>query len=175
MSCDLTAGYSLGCRDSQGGIFYVIAIQKEDIAVNGITKSLGEVSAITLTSGSRGWKIEQEEETGMFEENPIGSRENGTFRVEENLSLVLNDAKKETRNLVNLLSKNRLVFVIAKNDGTFVLAGEERGMMLADGAGGSGTAKADRSGFTLPFTGVEKSVAPTIDPDIIAGLLVVAS
>jgi hypothetical protein len=87
----------------------------------------------------------------------------------------LNDAKKETRNLVNLLSKNRLVFVIAKNDGTFVLAGEERGMMLADGAGGSGTAKADRSGFTLPFTGVEKSVAPTIDPDIIAGLLVVAS
>lgn len=173
MSCDLTAGYSLGCRDSQGGIFYTIAIQKEDIA--SIAKTAGEVTAITLTSGSRGWKIEQEEETGMFEENPIGSRENGTFRVEQSLSLVLNDAKKETRNLVNLLSKNRLVFVVAKNDGTFVLAGEERGMMLADGAGSSGTSKEDRSGFTLPFTGVEKTVPPVIDADIIAGLLVVAS
>jgi hypothetical protein len=31
MSCDLTAGYSLGCRDSQGGIFYVIAIQTEHL------------------------------------------------------------------------------------------------------------------------------------------------
>ena len=173
MSCDLTAGYSLGCRDSQGGVHYVIALQLEHVET--ITKTSGEVTSITVANGERGWKFEQEEEVAMFEENPIGNRENGTYRVEENLSIVLNDGSKETRNFINLLAKNRIVFVVAKNDGTFVLAGETRGLMMADGSGGSGTSKEDRSGFTLPFTGTEKELAPTVDPDIIAGLLVPAS
>lgn len=172
MSCPLTEGYTLGCRDSQGGVDYVVAIQKEHIT--GITVAAGEVTAITIEAGEQGWKIEQEQATGMFDDNPIGNRENGTYRAEQSLTLVLNDRKRETRNLVNLLSKNRLVFVVVENTGRISLAGLERGLMLADGAGGTGTAHEDRNGFTLPFTGVERELSPTVDPDIIAAILVPA-
>jgi hypothetical protein len=112
----------------------------------------------------------------MIAENPIGSRENGTFRVEQEAMIVLNDAKKETRTLINLLAKNRLAVIAALNNGDFVLLGKERGLMLGDGAGGSGTSKEDRNGFeSLPFSGTERELAPVVDPDIIAALLVPAS
>lgn len=169
MSCELTEGYALGCRDSQGGIEYAIAIQLEH--VEDVTVVDGEVTAITVASGEQGWKIEQEQGTGTFEDNPIGNRENGTYRAEQSLTLVMNDRKRETRNLVNLLAKNRLVFVVKENTGRISLAGMERGLMLADGAGGTGTAHEDRNGFELPFVGVERELAPTVDEDIIAALL----
>jgi hypothetical protein len=169
MSCPLTAGYTLGCRDSQGGVDYVIAIEKANIV--DITVDDGEVTAIQLEEGSQGWKIEQEQATAMFEDNPIGDRANGTYRAEQNVTLVLNDRRKETRNLINLLAKNRLVFVVKENTGRYSLAGLERGLMLADGTGGTGTAHADRNGASLPFTGVEREVAPTVDPEIVAALL----
>ena len=160
MSCPLTAGYSIGCRDSQGGIDYVIALQLENI--EDITVVAGEVTAITVVVGEQGYKIEQEQGTGMFDDNPIGNRENGTYRSEQSLSLVLNDRKTETRNLVNLLAKNRLVFLVFENTGRISLAGLERGLMLADGAGGTGTAHEDRNGYTLPFSGTEREQAPTV-------------
>lgn len=175
MSCtDLTSGYTLGCREGMGGVHYVIAIQLEHI--DSYTKTDGEITDITLTNGNRGWKIEQEEELAMFERNPVGNRANGTYRVPETLQLVMNDSTKETRNLINLLSQHRLVFVVKENNGTFSLAGEERGLMLGDGTGSTGTAKEDRNGFeTLPFTGVEAELPPVVDSTIVDGLLVPAS
>lgn len=177
MSCsDLTSGYTLGCREGMGGVHYVIAIQKDHIESNGITKVDGEVTGITLKTGQRGWKIEQEEELAMFERNPVGNRANGTYRVPETLSLVMNDSSKETRNFINLIAKQRLVFVVAENNGTFSLAGEERGLMLGEGSGSTGTAKEDRNGFeTIPFTGTERELPPTVDSGIIESLLVPVS
>lgn len=175
MSCtDLTADYTLGCREGMGGVHYVIAIQKEH--VEDIIESSGEVTAITIANGERGWKIEQEEELAMFEHNPIGSRSNGTFRVEESLNLVVNENSKEVRNFINTLSQHRLIFVVAENNGRFSLAGKERGLMLEGGTGSTGTAKEDRNGYeTLPFVGKEKLLPPVVDSTIIEGLLVPAS
>ena len=173
MSCPITAGYTIGCRDSQGGIDYVIALQLENI--DDVTVVDGEVTAITVATGEQGWKIEQEQGTGMFDDNPIGNRENGTYRSEQSLSLVLNDRKTETRNLVNLLAKNRLVFVVVENTGRISFAGMERGLMLSDGAGGTGTAHEDRNGYTLPFSGTEREQAPTVLSSLIPALLEPAS
>lgn len=173
MSCPLTAGYAIGCRDSQGGVAeYVVAIELQNI--ENIAVTAGNVTGITLATGEQGWKIEQEQGTATFEDNPIGNRENGTYRAEQSLTLVMNDRKTETRNLVNLLAKNRLVFIVKENTGRFSLAGFERGLMLSDGEGGTGTAHEDRNGFTLPFVGTERELAPTVDPAIVAGLLVPA-
>ena len=169
MSCPLPAGYTLGCRDSQGGVEEVIAIEIANI--ESVTTTAGEVTAITMATGTQGWKLEQEQATAMFEDNPIGDRANGTYRAEQNLTLVFNDRAKETRNLVNLLAKNRLCFVVKENTGRYSFAGLERGLMLADGTAGTGTAHADRNGFTLPFTGVERELSPTVDSSIVAALL----
>lgn len=175
MSCaDLTVGYTLGCREGMGGVHYVIAIQKEHI--ESYTETDGEITDITISNGNRGWKIEQEEELAMFERNPIGSRDNGTYSCPQTVSLVMNDSTKEVRNFINLLSKHRLVFIVAENNGTFSLAGKERGLMLGEGTGSTGTAKEDRNGFeTLPFTGTEAELPPTVDSTIIDSLLVPVS
>lgn len=158
---DLTDGFTLDCRRI-GGIHYVIAFQKEHI--ESITVVDGEVTGITVANGERGWKIELEEEVSAFNFNPIGNRENGTYRVEEELNIVLNDSKRETRNLVNVLAQHRLIYIIVENDEKASVAGLERGLMLGDGTGGTGTAKEDRNGFeTLPFTGTERALPPILD------------
>jgi len=173
---DLTEGYELKCR-RLGGAFYAIFFQKEHIEE--ITVVDGEVTVITVANGERGWKVEFEEETSNFEFNPIGSRENGTFRVEEALNVVLNDSDRETRNLVNVLAQHRLIAIVVENDEKASIAGLERGLMLADGTGGTGTSKEDRNGFeTLPFTGVERMLPPVLSTalyDDIDDLLIPAS
>lgn len=158
---DITDGYTLDCR-RMGGIQYVVAFQKEHI--ESITVADGEVTAITVANGERGWKIELEEEVSAFNFNPIGNRENGTYRVEEELNIVLNDSNRETRNLVNVLAQHRLIFIVVENDEKASVAGLERGLMLGDGTGGTGTSKEDRNGFeTLPFTGTERALPPVLD------------
>lgn len=165
---DISEGYSLKCR-RLGGAFYAILFQLEHI--EDVTIVDGEVTGITVANGERGWKIEFEEETSMFEFNPIGSRENGTYRVEENLTIVLNDSERETRNLVNVLANNRIFAIVVENDGKASVAGLERGLMLADGTGGTGTTKEDRNGFeTLPFTGTERFLPPVLSAALLTNI-----
>ncbi len=173
---DLTEGYELKCR-RLGGAFYAIFFQKEHI--NSITVVDGEVTAIDVANGERGWKVEFEEETSSFSFNPIGNRANGTYRVEQSLMAVLNDSDRETRNLINVLAQHRLIAVVVENDEKASVAGLERGLMLADGTGGTGTTKEDRNGFeTLPFNGIERGLPPILDATLyenIDDLLVPAS
>jgi hypothetical protein len=83
--------------------------------------------------------------------------------VEENLTVVINDSERETRNLVNVLAQHRLFVLVVENDVKASVAGLERGLMLADGAGGTGTSKEDRNGFeSLPFTGTERGLPPVL-------------
>lgn len=165
---DISDGYELKCRRI-GGAHYAIFFQLEHIEE--VTVSNGEVTAIDVKSGERGWKVAFEEETSMFEFNPIGSRENGTYRVEENLTVVLNDSERETRNLINVLAQHRLFVLVVENDGKASVAGLERGLMLADGTGGTGTSKEDRNGFeSLPFTGVERGLPPLLDSTLLADI-----
>jgi hypothetical protein len=161
---DISDGYELKCRRI-GGVHYAIFFQLEHI--EDVTIVDGEVTAIDVKSGERGWKIAFEEETSTFEFPPLGSRENGTYRVEQNLTVVLNDSERETRNLVNVLAQHRLFVLVVENDGKASVAGLERGLMLADGAGGTGTSKEDRNGFeSLPFTGTERGLPPVLSENL---------
>jgi hypothetical protein len=60
--------------------------------------------------------------------------------------------------------------IAVENTGKAWLYGKEFGLMLNGGAAESGTAWADRNGYTLPLTGNEKSLAPEVDSSLIASL-----
>ena len=66
MPCALTQGYSLGCRDSAGGIKSVYFIAFEN--VSGITESAGTVSAIAKANNGRFYKYNLQRATGSWEE-----------------------------------------------------------------------------------------------------------
>jgi len=142
MACALTQGYTLDCRDSLGGIVEVYFTEAANVTAT--TEASGVITALTKASGKRFWKYALVKDTSMFNQTMTASVANGTVVYGQELQIILNKLQTNTRNELLLLAQNSLVAVMTAN------------------AASTGTAQADRSGFTLTFTGSEPALAPSV-------------
>ena len=172
MSCNLTSGYSIGCRDSVGGIKSVYLIEFDN--VSGITQSAGTATAIAKANNARFWKYNLQKATSEWMEEYQDNMENGTSFQKQTLSLVLNGMTAATSQEIKLLSQNRLIAVVETQEPTpkYWLLGETNGLMREGGKSGSGKAFADRSGYELTFTSEQSLMAIQVASNAIAGLIV---
>jgi glucose dehydrogenase len=154
MSCALTSGYSLDCKDSSGGIVEVYFIEKANVT-SMTTTSSGVITALTKATGKRFWKYELPKETGSLTETINGNVQNGTVFYSSELKIVVNKLNPSVRTEILLLAQNTLIAVAKDNNGFFWLLGRANGVDLSTGTLASGTAFGDRSGFDLTFTGSE--------------------
>lgn len=168
MSCALTQGYTLDCKDSVGGIKAVWFIAAAD--VTGVTEASGIVSAISKSAGKVFYKYQLVKNSSSLTENVNANVQNGTVFYAQELAIVLNKMQANTRNEILLLAKNNLMAVVQDANDKYWLLGRENGLDLTAGSGATGTAQADRNGYTLTFTGGEKELAPEVNSGIIAGL-----
>jgi hypothetical protein len=168
MPCALTQGYTLDCKESLGGIKAVWLIAHAN--VSGVTEASGIVSAITKSAGKVFYKYELVKNTGALTETITASVENGTVFYAQELSIVLNKLQANTRNEILLLAKNTLMAVVQDANDKYWLVGRYQGLDITAGTAVTGTAQADRNGYTLTFSGGEKELAPEVNSGIIAGL-----
>ena len=168
MPCALTQGYTLDCKDSLGGIKAVWMIESGNVTA--ITEASGIVSAITKSAGKVFRKYELVKNTGALTETITASVENGTVFYAQELSIVLNKLQANTRNEILLLAKNTLMAVVQDANDKYWLVGRYQGLDITAGTAVTGTAQADRNGYTLTFSGGEKELAPEVNSGIIAGL-----
>ena len=169
MSCALTSGYSLDCKDSLGGLKSVLFIESANIA--SVTESAGVVTAITLDAGKTFFKYELVKETSSFTETVTASVQNGTIFYAQELTVVLNKLQAASRNEILLLAKNNLVAIAEDRNGKYWLLGKDGGLDITGGTAASGVATGDRNGYELTFSGQEGALAPEVSAGIIAGLL----
>ena len=153
MSCALTTGYSLDCKDSAGGITEVYFIESAN--VSSMASASGVITGLTKASGKRFWKYELPKETGSFTHNPTVSTENGTLFFEQNLTIVVNKLSASINTELKLLAQNILIAVVKDNNNKYWMLGKERGLDMSGSTSGSGTAFGDRSGYSLVFVGKE--------------------
>lgn len=170
MACALTQGYSIGCRDSAGGIKSVYLIEFDN--VSGITQASGTASAISKANGGRFYKYNLYRSTGEWMEEYQDSIENGTSFQKQTLTFPLNGMTASVSQEIKLLSQNRLLAVIETNEPTpkYWLLGEVNGLMREGGKSGSGKAFGDRNGYELTFTSEQSPMAIQVNSGIIAGL-----
>jgi len=167
MACALTTGYSLDCRDSNGGIkrFYIA----EFTTAWSYTLSGGTIA--TSVSGAPTFrKYEQEIETGMFEESIQTSRTNGTLFYEQDLTMVLFKMQATLRNEIYLVAQNRLFIIARDENDKYWMVGRQRGAMLEPSKAGTGTARGDRNGYELKFKGKEALPAEEVSATVVAAL-----
>lgn len=169
MSCALTQGYTLDCRDSLGGIVEVYFTEAAN--VTSVTEASGVITTITKATGKRFWKYELVKDTSMMNQTLTASVQNGTVFYAQELQIVLNKLQTNTRNEILLLAQNSLVAVVKDSNSNYWYLGKTRGIDLTAGTAGTGTAQGDRSGFTLTFSGSEPALAPSVTSSIIAGLI----
>jgi hypothetical protein len=159
MACDITSGFTLGCRDNSGGIKNVYILSG---SISTITEaSEGLISAIS-GSGTF-YKFELTKNTGDITETPTPSLENGTVFYDQSLNVAFHKLQSSLRNQVKVLAQNPdLKIIVETNNGVetpytgrYFLVGRYRGATLSAGSATSGTAFGDANQYALTFQGLE--------------------
>lgn len=174
MACELDAGYQWECLDRNGGISeaYIIKLQDFDDTTP-YTVTDGQVTDITLKSGKRAWKFELSDNASTATSTPSANRENGTSWADQSVTMVLNDNKKATRNLIASLVKMHFAVIVKQNAGNeYKILGIDRGLTVDTAENAFGTTLDERNGYTITASGQEKQDAYDVDPTIVANLLI---
>jgi hypothetical protein len=165
MACDITSGYTLGCRDNTGGIKNIYILSG---SVAGLTGE--DVGLITDISGSGTfYKYELTRQTGDYTETINASLENGTVFYEQVVNAPFHKMESSLRNQIKILAQNPALKIIVETNngadataGKFFYLGQDNGLSLSGGSGATGTAFGDMNGYTLTFTGQESLPASEI-------------
>lgn len=174
MACDITSGFTLGCRDNSGGIKNLYILSGSINTVTGADAGL-----ITgLTGSGEFYKFELFRQTSDFSEAISSTPENGTVFYDQTLNATFFKLQSATRNQVRVLAKNPdLKIVVETNNGStdgigkFFLMGQENGAQLLSGTAQTGTAFGDLNGYSLTFSGQEPEPASEISGSSLAGVL----
>lgn len=172
-TCDITSGFTLGCRDNTGGIANLYILSGSIDSVVDASEGLIE----TISGSGEFFKFELFRQTSDFTEAITSTPENGTVFYEQSLNAVFFKLQSSTRNQVKVLAQNpNLKIIVETNNGTvdgvgrYWLLGEDRGMQLLSGTGATGTAFGDLNGYSLTFTGQEPNPASEISGSLAGAL-----
>lgn len=157
MSCALTAGYTLGCKDSVGGIKHVHIANQSSITYDPVVA--GAVATVTGTF----FKYELPINTAQFTETVTSAEATGTTFYTTELTIQLPKLTATLRNELKLLAQARLAVVATDRNGVQWILGYENGVNLTSGTGATGTAMGDLNGLTLTFSTNETSPIVKLD------------
>ena len=180
MSCDITSGFELGCRDNSGGLknLYILSGSIDSIT----DASEGLISE--LSGSGELFQFELFRQTSDFTETINATPENGTVFYDQVVNAVFFKLQSSTRNQVKVLAQNPDLKVIVETNngsqdgiGRYWLLGEENGMQLLSGTGATGTSFGDLNGYSLSFTGQEPVPSSELSGslnDVVSGITVPA-
>jgi hypothetical protein len=166
MSCSLTSGFVLDCKDSVGG---VKAIHLINFAATGFTVSGGEVTATTIASGSV-YTYEMPKGVGSMTTTTNVSQENGTVFNQTDVVARLRKLATTKRNELKLLSQNRVFCIVEDNNSTYWLVGKEYGCDITAMTSETGTAMGDNYGYNFTLSAIESESPYKLQVSVVTAL-----
>lgn len=169
MACNQTlSGLVKDCAPSVGGIVEVLAANREEIGA--ITIADDKVSAIA--TGTKKFKRYQfARNTGSMSSTYNINLENGTKYVSTDVVLVFNRMETAKRVEITALAQNDLVLIVKDANGKYWLLGHDEAVVMTAGDGLTGTARADRNGYSVTLQDNAKELPYEVDEKVIADLV----
>lgn len=171
MACNITEGFTLGCKDSQGGIEYLymadlpsgaVPVTDVDGILTGFNDAAGSPLTITF------YKFEVPKQTSGLTQTINADNAAGTVFYQQDITMVFNKITADVRNQILLLAQNpRIVAVVKDGNGVFQTVGATRGAEVTAGTITTGVAYADRNGGELTVTGLEPDPAYITDAALV--------
>jgi hypothetical protein len=157
MSCLITKGKLLGCRDQRGGVKNIFFANYSDY---GFTITAHEV--IGLGTLDEVFKYEVKATSNALTETGTSSEDNGTFLNAQSLAVTLPKLSADLQGQIQLICAGRPLVFVEDYNGNILLLGATNGTMsnctkVSGGAGG------DLSGFTLTIAAEEGNLSPFLD------------
>lgn len=155
MSCALTQGFTLDCKEAIGGIKSVRFATLADYESLDPSYTTGNVSFGSASQVFYKYELDKEEST--FNDNPTAGSNKGTFYYMPDITFILSKLDVQKRNEMQLLAKNRVVAIVETRESTptYWAIGVTNGLDFSQGTGAAGTAAADLNGYTMTFNGME--------------------
>lgn len=161
MSCDITKGRAINCKDQIGGLQTAWLLNWEDLG----TVTLGSNDEATDASGTGTFfQYDLKGSGNTMETSANVSRDNGTAFFSTVLSLSLPKLTKEDQKELKLLSYKRLAIIVQDRNSNFFLLGKDNGVELTSASISSGGGFGDASQYVLEFT--DESALP---PNFVEG------
>jgi len=167
MACiALTKGRGLDCNRSSGGVKYIyFGVYDQFDPLPTVVSS--EVTDIEMGANTL-YRYTPPRGTSQAMETITGSSDNGTIFYTPTVSMVLNRLTKEDQNEIKLLGQTQVIIFaqlneqLANGHDVIVALGVTNAMQMNAGTADSGTALADRNGYTLNFDGFEADPFPMV-------------
>ena len=150
MSCSITSGYTLDCKESVGGIKAVYIADFTSITYD--TPSGGVIANVDAGDF---YEFELPPQTGNFTTTANSSIENQSTFYQTELVIALPRLSTTARNQFMVLTKGRFAIVVLDRLGNKFVLGYENGCFATTGTAVSGTAMGDLNGQNLTFTSLE--------------------
>ena len=150
MSCAITQGFTLDCKDAVGGIKSIHLI---DWASTGFSVGGGEVTATTVTGGV--YTYELPKGTGSMVITTNVSTENGTSFNQADVAFKLRRLSTTKRNELKLLAAGRVFCIVKDNNDEYWLCGYEYGCDVTSMVANTGTAMGDSVGYEVTLSAIE--------------------
>lgn len=158
MACsNITSGLTLDCNNSNAGVDKVFIANGP---VQSITEAAGVVTAITVGGSALVpadfFVFEVPRQTSVYNETIAVSQEAGTVTYDQQLTLEFTKLSADKRNQILLMAEaTSMVVVFKDNNGKYHSVGLERGAYMVSGTATSGTAYADKAGYSIIIGGLE--------------------
>lgn len=164
MACSQTlAGILKDCASNMGGVVEVYIANSSDVTA--VTKTSDKVTAITMNSTAKFKKYQFNPETSSLSSNYQVNRQNGTIFVQSDLLMVFNRMETTKRIEITALAQGELIAIVKDANGLYWLLGENEPMVLSAGDGLTGTARADRNGYSVTL----QDNSPEMPSEILVG------
>lgn len=170
MACNQTLTAILkDCSPSMGGIIEAMFANKED--VQEVTLADDMVNAITMASGKKFVKFQFARNTGSMSSNYTIDPATGVKFVTTDLVLVFNRMETSKRVAIKALMQNDLVAIVKDANGKYWYLGYDEALNATAGDGLTGTARADRNGYSATLQDNSHEMPYEVNPEIIAALV----
>lgn len=148
MACSQTlSGISNDCASNMGGIVEVYLANKAD--VSSVTITTNKVTAISMNSTAKFKTYHFRPNTSSMSSNYQVNQENGTSYVQTDLLMVFNRMETSKRIEVTAMAQGELCAIVKDANGLYWMLGIDNPLVLSAGDGLTGTARADRNGYSV--------------------------
>jgi hypothetical protein len=162
------------CDNNTGGVRKMYIADYDNITAITVAGSPEEITAVTMVASTLFYEFEFNRNTSSFTEDVAIDLTSGSTYFNQGVNLMLNRREASKRDAIEKLiaGQKKLVIIVLDSNGIYWLFGKDEGSYATTITGGSGIAKADKNGYEIAFTAEEPLQAFTVDPTIIAALLV---
>ena len=171
MACNQTLTALLkDCQPSMGGIVEVLFANRDEVKEVKVTEEM--VSAITMAETAKKFvRFQFPRNTGSMSSNYTIDPTTGVKFVTTDLVLVVNRMETAKRVAINAIMQNELVAIVKDANGKYWYLGMDEALVATAGDGLTGTARADRNGYSATLQDNSHEMPYEVNPEIIAALV----